>query len=555
MSQALVSLTNSIQKVFKGNELIIEKYDNWKAVDGKIIGTGESDYTKDFNIYTFQYKGKEVSLLDVPGIEGREQQFEEQIQRGVNKAHIVLYINGAEKKPEVKTVNKIKKYINTDTAVYAVCNIPCKAKKNRLRGSYVSDLQKKYEKADMDLLEQTYEMLQPVLEDKLKDKFTVNGMLAFCGLAYDRQRDTTTIIPDTGNKFLREEQYRYAKDLDFDYDKMLQLSKIDKISDIIEKHLDDRFIVEANKKKLLSKLNDLITTLEEQYKNIKINNNQLIDKLTWLENDLDTAHKNFEASIKSIPRTVATDVVTFYKSKFYEVIEADKGKIKEENLERVANANKNKIQKLLNDGIENRFKEAAKHLKGDYQNAEKQLQDDLKDLLKYQKMESLKVKSVDISSIVKELSYGFKDFFRDLKTIGEFAVSFGIAGSEAGTVTLPVIGTIAGAIVGAILGAVAGLLIRVYDRLFLSERERINKAASKINDALDEVEYDLINDIDSSFKKQRVYDMAIVKRQEMHSFAQQQKDKLNSFSENYEQIIRQLKKQKRELGGLGYGKI
>lgn len=553
--RALDALTNSIQKVFKGNETIIEKYDKWKAVDGTIIGTGESDYTKDFNIYTFQYKGKEVSLLDVPGIEGREQQFEEQIQRGVNKAHIVLYINGTEKKPEAKTVNKIKKYINTDTDVYAVCNIPCKAKKNRLHGNYESDLQKKYKRAEEDLLEQTDEMLQPVLGNNLKGERCVNGMLAFCGLAYDKKRDYTTIIPDTDNKFLREEQNRYAKDLNHDYDKMLRLSKIDEITEIIETHLDDKFIVEANKKKLLSKLENLITKLEEQHRTIKEENGKLLDKLTWLENDLDTAHINFEASVKNIPKTAAANAISFYKEKFYEVIDANKGKINEEQLERVAKANSSRIQKMLSDIIEKRFKEASKHLKDDYRNAQQQLQDDLRDLIKYQKMEAINVNSVDISSIVNELSYGFKDFLKDIKTIGEMAFAFGLAGSEAGTFTIPVIGTIAGAIVGAVAGAIAGLILRVYDRLFLSEHERINKAKNKINDALNNVEYNLIKDIDASFKRQKIYDLAIVKRQEMHSFTQHQKDKLYSLDITFEKIIRQLKDERKTLGGLGYGKI
>lgn len=94
---ALDSLTYNIYNVFKGNVAIIKKYDCWNAVDGNIIGTGESDYTKEFNSYTCEYNGKEVSFLDVPGIEGRESLFEEQIQKGVNKAHIVLYINGTEK--------------------------------------------------------------------------------------------------------------------------------------------------------------------------------------------------------------------------------------------------------------------------------------------------------------------------------------------------------------------------------------------------------------------------------------------------------------------------
>ena len=544
---ALDSLTYNIYNVFKGNVAIIKKYDCWNAVDGNIIGTGESDYTKEFNSYTCEYNGKEVSFLDVPGIEGRESLFEEQIQKGVNKAHIVLYINGTEKKPEVKTVEKIKKYINTDTDVYAVSNIPCKAQKNRIIGSYEVDLRKKYEKAEGKLLAQTNDMLKPILGDNLKGCLCVNGMLAFCGLAYNHNNGTTTIIPDTTNKVLREEQIRYAMDLNRDYDKMLRLSRINSITEIIETHLDDMFIVEANKKKLLSKFDDLIKRLEEHHAVIKKRKEVINDKLSRLEDSLDTAHKNFESSIQAIPRSAVSGVITLYKDEFYKVIEDNEGDIEEDQLKDVVSKNKRKAEKQLQKSIEDRFKQAIERLQDEYKSGQKQLQEDLKTLTKYQKIEMFLIDSVDIESIINELGYSFKDFTKDLKSVFTKIVSFSWAGFEFGG---PV-----GAAIGAAIGAIVGIAMRIYDWVFLSKSERISKAKRKVNDSMDDAQVDLIKRINNAFIEKNIFGMAQERRKLMHTFIGQQKEVFNSLDQTFLQIIKQLRSERKKIGELDYGKI
>ena len=45
--------------------------------DGLIIGTGEADFTKDNVPYEFTYQNKTFQLIDVPGIEGNEGQYEQ----------------------------------------------------------------------------------------------------------------------------------------------------------------------------------------------------------------------------------------------------------------------------------------------------------------------------------------------------------------------------------------------------------------------------------------------------------------------------------------------
>ncbi|GAA9461197.1 hypothetical protein UBN113_05100 [Helicobacter pylori] len=47
--------------------------------DGAIIGDGRSDFTLKTQSYPFQYNHQNFILLDVPGIEGREQKVIDQI--------------------------------------------------------------------------------------------------------------------------------------------------------------------------------------------------------------------------------------------------------------------------------------------------------------------------------------------------------------------------------------------------------------------------------------------------------------------------------------------
>lgn len=111
-----------------GKSTIIEtlrlKYsDNKDWQHGSIVGDGQSDYTKESTEYTLNIDGEKVTLIDVPGIEGNEKEYEIIIKEALRKAHIVFYVQGKNRKPDSEIAKKIYDYLSDWTRVYSIYNI------------------------------------------------------------------------------------------------------------------------------------------------------------------------------------------------------------------------------------------------------------------------------------------------------------------------------------------------------------------------------------------------------------------------------------------------
>ncbi|WP_120933989.1 GTPase [Helicobacter pylori] len=98
--------------------------------DGATIGDGRSDFTLKTQSYSFQYNHQTFTLLDVPGIEGREQKVIDQISNATQKAHAIFYVtktpNPPQKGEEGKkgTIEKIQRQLGSQTEVWAIYNKP-----------------------------------------------------------------------------------------------------------------------------------------------------------------------------------------------------------------------------------------------------------------------------------------------------------------------------------------------------------------------------------------------------------------------------------------------
>lgn len=98
--------------------------------DGFIIGNGQSDFTRDITSYDFKHNDEEFSLIDVPGIEGNEEEVIDKIQKALIKSHVIFYIKKEPTPPQKGDKNKkgiiekIKEQLNDQAEIYAIYNKP-----------------------------------------------------------------------------------------------------------------------------------------------------------------------------------------------------------------------------------------------------------------------------------------------------------------------------------------------------------------------------------------------------------------------------------------------
>lgn len=90
--------------------------------DGNIIGDGRSDYTQKSASYQFTINNYDVCIIDVPGIEGNEKSVQNEISKTVQKAHAVFYVTSKDATPNEGTLQRIHKYLNEQTEVWAIYN-------------------------------------------------------------------------------------------------------------------------------------------------------------------------------------------------------------------------------------------------------------------------------------------------------------------------------------------------------------------------------------------------------------------------------------------------
>lgn len=99
-----------------------------QLADGRIIGDGQSDFTRETRAYRFDTEHGKFKLLDVPGIEGKEQAVIDEILKAVQKAHAVFYVTSKAAPPQkgegeqAGTLEKIKAHLNDQTEVWTIFN-------------------------------------------------------------------------------------------------------------------------------------------------------------------------------------------------------------------------------------------------------------------------------------------------------------------------------------------------------------------------------------------------------------------------------------------------
>lgn len=191
--------------------------------DGAIIGL-KQDFTRDVTSYEFTVNGQKFKLLDLPGIEGKEGIVKAKIEEAVQKAHAVIYMRKAAKKPqetggndETSELDKIKKHLSQEQEVYLLYNkpIPSPGKLATLKDSLLTS-------EESEQLEVTSDFLKTELKGAYKDYKVISAYPAFLALANvypsEKNKDMKKFYGNKNNflkKFTKEEMLRESKLQDF----------------------------------------------------------------------------------------------------------------------------------------------------------------------------------------------------------------------------------------------------------------------------------------------------------------------------------------------------
>ena len=281
-----------------GKSTIIETFrilfdPNRKKEDGLIVGDGQHDFTKTYCEYKLSINGKPFTLIDVPGIEGKEEDFRDTIKTALQKAHIVFYINGRNKKPDEATAKKIKNYLGDWVKVYSVYNVRGGASdydEEEDRETLFTEGVKKNES----LIKTEFKR---ILGDVYKGNVTVQGMLAMCAKAsFSKKRDD-----------LIKDQQKFLKYFDGSPEKILQFSQFQTIVNLVDDKSANfkKEIIEANKQKLIS----LASRIADDITNTMVSQKTYVDRLKGnlnvaereiCNNMLNKAQHNISLTVKNM---------------------------------------------------------------------------------------------------------------------------------------------------------------------------------------------------------------------------------------------------------------
>lgn len=510
-------------------------------VDGLIIGTGEADFTKGNTRYTLHIDDKTFHLLDVPGIEGNESRYINQVKEAIAEAHMVVYVNGTNKKPETATAEKIKSYLEYGTQVYPLVNV---------RG-YADAYEFEEDRHDLtqqggagEALKQTVGVLQPVLgSDVLLPGNCVQGLLAFCGLAYDDATQSTTIHPSRAHN-LATQQKRYFQHFSSRRE-MQEFSQIDAIARVIRSKVATfrEDIVESNKGKVRESLGQYLQVL-----NTQLTNHRAFLKKT--EPEFDKCRVAFANAIAAFERRIINnrrnrwnDFFNDLMEKSDDIVEDDFGD-KEAIARRISQQFKSRrveVEKLMLQDTE----EGVKALQEQMIQAVARLLQDIKHIEFQQHVDFAHGGEFEFG---REIALGYDLGLRDFGSMAFKIGSYALSGATVGS-AFPVIGTVIGAVAGALVGVVMTVV-----GFFTSKASKVRKAQGKVRDKLESARDKALDGIDDEVRnlvaaiENELKNSLLQKVNAMHTALQQP-------IAIFEQQITQITHLKNQLENMPYGTI
>lgn len=328
--------------------------------DGVIIGDGRADFTQKSQTYHFNNNGVEFDILDVPGIEGKENAVIDEILKATKKAHCVFYItrnaappqkgdspNEKSKGTQPKgTIEKIKEHLGAQTEVFSIFN------KSVTSPMQLSDsiIQSSDEGGLNDLDKIMAQTLDSNEQKHYAGRKTLSAQVAFYALGDktlivdlpQNAKDEATKAKDLAQ---RREKFiaKYSKDELLEKSLFLDFARF--ISDDLAQNVGEKI-----KKSNFNKAHRILLGMSETLEFVHNTYNEIYSKCAKevedscykIERVLDSAKSDFESASASVIRVFKSKVRdtmydfirrnvsdTIFKDRFESVIETEQESLKD----------------------------------------------------------------------------------------------------------------------------------------------------------------------------------------------------------------------------------
>lgn len=518
-----------------GKSTIIETFrilfnPNRKKEDGLIVGDGHQDFTKTYDEYKLSIAGVPFTLIDVPGIEGNEDEFKDTIKKALHKAHCVFYVHGQNTKPDRATAEKIKKYLGDWVKVYSIYNVRGGVTNYDEEEERETLLTPGTQKAES-LIRTTF---KEILGDVYGGHITLQALLAMSAKAsFSSKRDD-----------LIKAQKKLLSYFGGSADKILQFSQFQTLINLVQQKAANfkPEIIEANKQKLISLSNkidnDIVGSMQEAEQLLEQLNNGLRNvKQSVCNNLLGSAGNNI---INKCYRSVDGSFSQL-KQSMYNLIDGGSDNIKSQ-----ANAIQNQIISQMQNNISNIVRSELKNIQTTATRKIKELDGIALHSMQLNRNISTG-RNDNFSNAFSKLDITWGDVSQGALSIiggygtgaaiGELAV---VGASWAGVTLGAELGSILGPL-GAGLGAAAGFFIAVFggsDKKAKAKEEVSKTIGTAKANAKSQIYQSLQPTINNINRQKRSLETSI--NTELSNI-NELKDTLDSFDDDIKNFVKQLK--------------
>lgn len=267
--------------------------------DGEIVGDGRQDFTQDYHEYQMNIKGNNFMLIDVPGIEGKENLFKGKIGEALRKAHVIFYVNGHNKNIDKGTAGKIKEYMGDGVKVVVIQNI----RGNIGQYEYPEDRKTLFTQGTRTILEGVKRDFKLLVGEKFHTVIPVMGLLSMC--AYGEFSSTQGSLIKQQRMLLEFFGEDYNNDIEITRNKIRLFSNIDELIDLIHVYSNNfrTEIANANFAKMemfcRRALNEYIEEVEDKKAKFESYRKQVDRFIRENSEEIDTVSLQFERQVRN----------------------------------------------------------------------------------------------------------------------------------------------------------------------------------------------------------------------------------------------------------------